>query len=99
MTIKFADDFGDLSLSGTLEFEVSDTAVGWVPYGEARVWHPGNGLEVEVTSVDLDDGDDEVLEQLVKDKFSDGWRAENLVDIYQQRYQDDLVDYQERNKL
>jgi len=46
---------------GTIEFEIEDGAVGYVPYGDTQVWHPGEGdcIDVEsvtVTEVTNDDG-------------------------------------------
>ena len=33
----------DVIVSGTIEFDIEDTAVGYVPYGDTYVWHRGDG--------------------------------------------------------
>lgn len=32
-------------VSGKLEFDIEDTAIGSVPYGDTHVWHPGGGMQ------------------------------------------------------
>lgn len=65
--------------SGTVEFDIEDTAVGSVPYGDTYVWHPGNGLQpIDVTLVELkefyvdtEDVDISILVNTPKDKLWD----------------------------
>lgn len=56
----------DVIASGTVEFDVEDTAVGYLPYGDTHVWHPGNGHQaVDVKLTDLS-------ELNVSGKYKDG---------------------------
>ena len=38
---------------GTCIYDLEDTAVGMVPYGDTHVYHPGDGIVVEMESVCL----------------------------------------------
>lgn len=44
----------DIIVSGTVEFNAENTAVGYLPYGDTHVWHPGDGHQpTDVTLTDL----------------------------------------------
>ena len=65
--------------SGTVEFDIEDTAIGYVPYGDTYAWHPGGGIQptdVKVTSlkefyVEPEDVDIAILVNTPQDKLWD----------------------------
>ena len=85
------------SVSGIVDYWIEDCSVGWVPFGDTNVFHPGDGDCVVVESLSIDEVTDEEgvcligekriqrLEQAVKDKLCDG---------------DELIEYaKKRNEL
>ena len=70
--------------SGSVDYWIEDCSVGWVPFGDTQVWHPGDGDCVVIESLSIDEVTNEEgvcpigekrtqrLEQAVKDKLSDG---------------------------
>ena len=56
----------DVIVSGKVEFNIEDTAVGYVPYGDTHVWHPGGGTHA------IDRKLVELTELLVTGKYVDG---------------------------
>jgi len=48
-------------VDGEVSFSVEDCSIGYVPYGDTVVWHPGNGdmtIEHEVTIDSVSEADD-----------------------------------------
>ena len=56
----------DVMVSGKVEYDIEDTAVGYVPYGDTHVWHPGGGMEA------IDRKLIELTELVVTGKYVDG---------------------------
>jgi len=40
--------------SGIVDYWIEDCSVGWVPYGNTQVWHPGDGDCVVIESLSID---------------------------------------------
>ena len=47
------------SVSGIVDYWIEDCSVGWVPYGNTNVWHPGDGDCVVIESLSIDKITDE----------------------------------------
>jgi hypothetical protein len=44
----------DVVVSGKVEYNIEDTAVGYVPYGDTHVWHPGGGMQaIDIKLIEL----------------------------------------------
>lgn len=56
----------DVMVSGKVEYDIEDTAVGYVPYGDTHVWHPGGGMQA------IDRKLIELTELVVTGKYVDG---------------------------
>ena len=56
----------DVVVSGKVEYDIEDTAVGYVPYGDTHVWHPGGGMQA------IDRKLIELTELAVTGKYVDG---------------------------
>lgn len=56
----------DVMVSGKVEYDIEDTAVGYVPYGDTHVWHPGGGMQA------IDRKLIELTELVVMGKYVDG---------------------------
>ena len=83
---------------GDIEFEIHDGAVGYVPYGDTQVWHPGYGDDVEITSITLNgvvevtgyDWDDD--ENILKKPIVCGVRRKKWLEKIEQACKDALCE-------
>ena len=56
----------DVMVSGKVEYDIEDTAVGYVPNGDTHVWHPGGVMQA------IDRKLIELTELVVTGKYVDG---------------------------
>jgi hypothetical protein len=59
--IEIELDGKDFYCTGEIEYETHDGAIGFVPYGDTQVWHPGDGDSIEVTNLTIDSATDDGL--------------------------------------
>ena len=87
-----------LYCDATVEYNLEDTAVGMVPYGDTEVYHPGDGIVVEILSVDIlavrDEDDHEVKANRKGHLPLDNAKAlgEQLGELVRDTYSDVMID-------
>jgi hypothetical protein len=99
--IEIEVDGKDYFCTGEIEYETEDGAIGFVPYGDTQVWHPGDGDSIEVTSLTIDSATDEddvsiigeittlvwkQIKDAIKEKLCEG---DELIDYAKRCYEDD----------
>lgn len=105
--IEIELDGKDFYCTGEIEYETHDGAIGFVPYGDTQVWHPGNGDSIEVTNLTIDSATDEndckvmdantlkQLKEAIKEKLCEG---DELTDYAQKCYEDDEASRADDNR-
>ncbi len=65
----------DVIVSGKVEYDIEDTAVGYVPYGDTYAWHPGGGMQaIDRKLIELSD-------LAIKGKYVDGDCIEDACEV------------------
>lgn len=83
---------------GEIEYEVEDNAVGWVPYGDTQVWHPGDGDSVDaqcvdVTSVTDEDGNEMSVEPRTLEDAIVNDLEKDMIEYAKKRHEEDKAAY------
>jgi hypothetical protein len=111
--IEIELDGKDYYCTGEIEYETHDGAVGFVPYGDTQVWHPGDGDSIEVTNLTIDsvtDEDDRKYDAHKPANKSKWWKqleeavkeklceGDELIDYAKKCYEDDEASRADDNR-